>query len=532
MMQQEKKINLHNPILYAAIIGIGMFLGFKMKSTLLHGENTDSGGGRIDEIMSLVKNNYVDSVGTDSVEAKAIDNLLSQLDPHSVYITPADLKGVDEDLEGEFDGIGIEYFLQKDTLMVTSVIAGGPSAEAGIQTGDKFIKVNDSIIAGKKLSTEALVKKLRGASGTKAKITLLRNNKAINEITITRGKIPMYSIDAAYMMNATTGYMKINRFSATTYKEFMAKMELLKNAGMKKLLLDVRDNPGGFLEIAVQILDELIAGKKKIVYTKGRDRKSETLSAYKDGIFEVGKIVVLIDEGSASAAEIVSGALQDYDRATLVGRRTFGKGLVQEQFPLANGGALRLTVARYYIPSGRCIQKDYSHGKELYMEDVMDRYKHGELVNKDSIKFKDTTVYKTMGGRRVYGGGGISPDVFVPLNDNKYSKNLGEVLGTGYLTEIVNDYYVANKEKLKLFPAVGDLIKNYTVDTKILGDLQKRCAADRITAICLANANDKQLITTRIKAQLAKALYGAAAQYQVYNAADEMVKIAMQEMDK
>jgi carboxyl-terminal processing protease len=504
MMQQEKKINLHNPILYAAIIGIGMFLGFKMKSTLLHGENTDSGGGRIDEIMSLVKNNYVDSVGTDSVEAKAIDNLLSQLDPHSVYITPADLKGVDEDLEGEFDGIGIEYFLQKDTLMVTSVIAGGPSAEAGIQTGDKFIKVNDSIIAGKKLSTEALVKNLRGASGTKAKITLLRNNKAINEITITRGKIPMYSIDAAYMMNATTGYIKINRFSATTYKEFMAKMELLKNAGMKKLLLDVRDNPGGFLEIAVQILDELIAGKKKIVYTKGRD----------------------------SAAEIVSGALQDYDRATLVGRRTFGKGLVQEQFPLANGGALRLTVARYYIPSGRCIQKDYSHGKELYMEDVMDRYKHGELVNKDSIKFKDTTVYKTMGGRRVYGGGGISPDVFVPLNDNKYSKNLGEVLGTGYLTEIVNDYFVANKEKLKLFPAVGDLIKNYTVDTKILGDLQKRCAADRITAICLANANDKQLITTRIKAQLAKALYGAAAQYQVYNAADEMVKIAMQEMDK
>jgi carboxyl-terminal processing protease len=532
MIEQNKKWNLHNPLLYALVIGIGMFLGYKMKGTLLHADAIGTSNGNIDEIMNLVKERYVDSVGTDSVEAKAIDNLLSQLDPHSVYIPPSDLKSVDEDMDGEFEGIGIEYFVKKDTLMVTSVIAGGPSAEAGILTGDKFIAVNDSVIAGKKLSTEVLVKNLRGRSGTIANIKLIRNNKLISNIAIKRGKIPMYSVDASYMMTTTVGYIKINRFAATTYDEFMKAMKKLQQAGMKKLMIDVRDNPGGYLETAVQIIDEMIPGKKKIVYTRGRTKANETFSASKTGLFETGKVVVLVDEGSASAAEIVSGALQDYDRATIIGRRTFGKGLVQEQYPLSNGGALRLTVARYYIPSGRCIQKDYSNGIENYQEDVMNRFKKGEFVSQDSVTFKDTTVYKTMAGRRVYGGGGIMPDVFVPLVNNKYSEQLSDIISSGNIAEIANNYFVNNKEALAKYTTPSDLNKYANALATMLQQLQQKCKTDRISTTNFANAADKKLISIRLMAQLAKAKFGNAAQYEVFNADDDMVKVALREMEK
>jgi carboxyl-terminal processing protease len=532
MIEQQKKWNLHNPILYAVVIAIGMFLGYKMKGTLLHADAIGTSSGNVDEIMNLVKERYVDSVGTDSVEAKAIDNLLSQLDPHSVYIPPSDLKSVDEDMDGEFEGIGIEYFVKKDTLMVTSVIAGGPSAEAGILTGDKFISVNDSIIAGKKLNTELLIKHLRGRSGTKANIKLMRNHKLIPNIAITRGKVPMYSIDASYMLSPTIGYIKINRFAATTYNEFMKAMQALQKAGMKKLMIDVRDNPGGYLETAVQIIDELIAGNKKIVYTRGRIKANETYSASKTGLFETGKVVVLVDEGSASAAEILSGALQDYDRATIIGRRTFGKGLVQEQYPLSNGGALRLTIARYYIPSGRCIQKDYSHGIENYQDDVMNRFKKGELVSQDSVIFKDTTVYKTMAGRRVYGGGGIMPDVFVPIINAKYNAQLSDILGSGFISEIANAYYADNKDALNKYATPADLNKYANASTAMIQKLIQKCKEDGIATNSLSNIADKNLITTRLMAQLAKAKFGNAAQYQIYNANDDMIKVALKEIEK
>jgi carboxyl-terminal processing protease len=527
---QENKINLNTPILYAIIIGIGMFLGYKMKGTLLHDDIGGGGGGKVDEIMNLVKQRYVDSVATDSVEMKAIENLLSQLDPHSVYIPPSELKEVADDMKGEFDGIGIEYFMQKDTLMVTSVIAGGPSVDAGIQTGDKFIKVGDSIIAGKKITTDGIVKYLRGANGSKVKISVLRNKKMINDITVTRGTIPMYSVDAGYMVSATVGYIKINRFAENTHTEFVEKLKLLQNAGMQKLIIDVRDNPGGYLETAVDIIDEMIDGKKKIVYTKGRDKKDETFNSGKNGLFETGKIAVLVDEGSASAAEILSGALQDYDRATIIGRRTFGKGLVQEQYPLSNGGALRLTIARYYIPSGRCIQKDYSKGIDKYQDDVVDRYKHGELNSKDSIVHKDSTVYKTLGGRRVYGGGGITPDVFVPLGNSKFDKTFSDILGTGYLTEIVNDYFINHKDELKKYKSIADFIKSYTIDATIITQLKTQCSKDGIATNCLGNKAEKQMIDTRIKAQISKALFGASAQYQIINQSDEAIKIAIQQL--
>jgi carboxyl-terminal processing protease len=526
------KFNFHNPLLYALVISIGMFLGYKMKGTLLYNDNANASTGVVDEIMGLVKQRYVDSVGTDSVEMKAVDNLLSQLDPHSIYIPPSQLKGVDEDMDGEFDGIGVEYFMQKDTLQITSVIAGGPSADAGIETGDKFITVNDSIIAGKKINTDEIVKYLRGRKGSKVHIGVMRNKKILKDITITRGTIPMYSVDAAYLLSPTVGYIKINRFSATTYKEFLAKLQELKKLGLQKLVLDLRDNPGGYLETAVQVIDELVAGTQKIVYTKGREKNTETFNAESKGILEQGKVVVLVDEGSASAAEIVSGALQDYDRATIIGRRTFGKGLVQEQYPLSNGGALRLTVARYYIPSGRCIQKDYSHGKDNYEKDLQTRYLRGELASQDSVNYKDTTVYKTMAGRRVYGGGGIMPDIFVPIIDNKYSTNLREVLGTGYLTEVVNDYYLANKPIFQKFASVEDFIKMYAVDKIILQAIQQKCKSDKISVTSFSTKADVVFLQSKIKSQLAKLLFGSSAQYQVFNAEDLMLKIALQEISK
>ncbi len=523
-----QSFNLRNPFLFAGIIGIGMFLGYKMKSSLRYSDA--AGSGKIDEIMSLVKANYVDSIATDSVESKAIDNLLMQLDPHSVYIPPQDRQEVDNSMDGEFEGIGIEYYIQKDTLVVTSVINGGPSAEAGLQSGDKIWKVNDSIVAGKKLSNEAITKNLRGASGTKVKVALLRTGKLVPEINITRGKIPMYSVDAAYMLNPNTGYIKINRFAATTYDEFLEKTKLLQKAGMQQLVLDLRDNPGGYLETAVQIVDEMIAGKKKIVYTKARDGKMETSYAGHTGLLETQKIAVLVDEGSASASEVVSGALQDYDRATIVGRRTFGKGLVQQQFDLSNGGALRLTIARYYIPSGRCIQKDYSKGIAAYDDEVESRYTHGELNSKDSIAPKDTTIYKTLAGRTVFGGGGITPDVFISAKTNQYSKNLSAVIGSGYITEVCTDFYNAQKQSLQQYKGANQFVTQFTVPETMVTSFLQLCKNDTInTAI---TALDKQFVKTRMKAQIAKLLFGAEAQYQVFNLQDDMVLAALAQLGK
>jgi carboxyl-terminal processing protease len=518
-MSEYKKINLHNPFLYAAIMAVGMFLGYKMKGSLLH-QKSD---GNVAEIIKLVNERYVDSVATDSVEMNAIDQLLAQLDPHSVYIPPQDLKGVDEDLDGEFDGIGIEYYMQKDTLMVTSVISGGPSEIVGIQTGDKFIKVDDSLIAGVKISNDGIAKKLRGLRGTEVRVEILRNKKLLKEIVITRDVIPMHSVDASYMMDATTGYIKINRFAASTASEFNDALKNLLKNGMQQLMLDLRDNPGGYMEAAVQIADELIAGKKKIVYTKGRKNANDTYMAERKGLFETGKIVVLIDEGSASASEVLSGALQDYDRATIVGRRSFGKGLVQEQFPLSNGGALRLTIARYYIPSGRCIQKDYSEGKENYYEDIEKRFKHGELANKDSVNFKDTTIYKTMGGRTVYGGGGIMPDVFVPIIKENYSESLSYLVRNGILNESINEYLIAQKENLSIYKNENEFNEKFKVDANLILFLKEKSLSDTIDIACFNNTKDLRFIKARVKSQLAKSLFGSNAQFKVLNSEDDII---------
>jgi carboxyl-terminal processing protease len=512
-------------------MGIGMFLGFQMRSSL---RNTDTKGGQdgsnLGEIMSLVQNKYVDTIATDSIQTVAVEKLLSQLDPHSVYIPPKDMREVDNDLGGSFEGVGIEFYILRDTLTVTSVISGGPSDDAGIQSGDKIIKVDDSVVSGKKVSDEAIIKLLRGRGGSKVKLVILRNGKKINDVTVTRGTIPLYSIDAAYLLDSSTGYIKINRFAEKTYEEFIEKLNELKERKITKLVIDLRDNPGGYLEAACQIADEIIAGKKMLVYTRGRGNKQESYKSSRDGIFEKGKIAILIDEGSASAAEILSGAIQDHDRGIIIGRRSFGKGLVQEQFPLSNGGALRLTIARYYLPSGRCVQKDYSDGIGSYREDVMDRYKSGEMMIQDSIHHKDTTMYKTMAGKRVYGGGGIIPDFFVPLDTNKYSRALSDVIASGYINEVTNDYISSNKQNLTKFKTTQDLLKNFNELPQLIKNIKNKCAENEITIAPFSKTNDVLFINARIKAQIAKSILGNSSQFEVANVGDEFIGRAMMEL--
>jgi carboxyl-terminal processing protease len=529
----NKENNLRTPLLFAGIMAIGMFLGYQMNKSLRYSDKSGNGdNGNLAEIMKLVNKRYVDKVDTDSIEMKAIDNLLNQLDPHSVYIPPSELQSVNEDMDGEFDGIGVEYYIQKDTILVTSVLANGPSQTAGLLNGDKLIKVDDSLVAGVKINSDRISKLLRGPSDSKVVVSILRDGKLLKPINIMRGTIPMYSIDAAYMLDATNGYIKINRFAGTTYDEFVKKLIILKGQGLKNLVIDLRDNPGGYLDAAVNIADELLPGKKTIVYTRGRVKEDENYVAEEAGHFETGKLAILVDEGSASAAEILSGALQDFDRATIIGRRTFGKGLVQEQYPLSNGGALRLTIARYYIPSGRCIQKDYSHGLENYEEDVMNRYKHGELYSKDSVQYKDTTIYKTMAGRRVYGGGGIMPDIFVPLDADKYSDALRDVLNTGFVNEVINDYYIANVATLKNYKTVSDYNSQFVVDDKILNIIKAKCIADKISVVPFSKPNDVAYLKQRIKAQLAKSIYNQEAQYIIMNNNDNCIVQALKTFTK
>jgi carboxyl-terminal processing protease len=529
----NRENNLRTPLVFAGIMAIGMFLGYQMNNSMrTNVGHSGSGNGNLAEIMNLVNEKYVDSLNVDSLEMKTIDDLLTHLDPHSIYIKPDQLEAVNEDMDGEFDGIGVEYYIQQDTILITSVLANGPSAKAGILNGDKIIKVDDSIVAGVKINSKRITHLLRGSSNTKVELMVMRPGKIIKNISVTRGTIPMTSIDAAYMLLDKIGYIRINRFAATTANEFKTKLMELQRDGMKKLVIDLRDNGGGYLDACVSIADELLPGKKTILYTRGCKKNNETFKAESKGNFETGNLVVLVDEGSASAAEVLSGCLQDYDRATIIGRRTFGKGLVQEQYPLSNGGALRLTIARYYIPSGRCIQKDYSNGIENYEEDLMNRYHRGELVNKDSITFKDTTVYKTMGGKRVYGGGGIMPDIFIPLAASKYSDDLRDIANSKSLDEVINDYYINNTETLKKFSSVNDYDAHFEVNQKMIENLKSKCVVEKLNVAPFSKPNDIGYLKKRIKAQLAKSVFNSEAQYIILNSNDDFIKKAIETLNK
>ena len=453
MNDKNEKLIKFLPLIISITLAAGILLGSTIFSKKQIGGLSGGKGSTYREILNHIKNSYVDDINVDSLSDYGIEKMLEKLDPHTAYIPAQDFEVASADLHDGFDGIGVEFNIFRDSLFVVAALAGGPSEAIGIKSGDIIVRADSTVLVGKKLTSEKVVKCLRGPRGSMVKLTIIRKAyKKPMDFTVKRDKIPTFSIDAAFMMdNKKTGYIKINRFAETTYDEFKKHLTGLQKQGMQSLIIDLRGNPGGYLEKATDIVDELVGGTEKIVYTKGKESSNNyEIKAGKAGIFEKGKIVVLVDEGSASAAEIVSGSLQDFDRATIVGRRTFGKGLVQAPIRLSDGSELRLTVSRYYIPSGRSIQKPYELGKqEAYMEDMHKRMKSNEMFNKDSIKTVGRLKFKTKAGKIVYGGGGITPDIFVPQDTSYYTLFLADLFAQNIVREFTTKYSISHFKDLK-----------------------------------------------------------------------------------
>ncbi|MDR2936002.1 MAG: S41 family peptidase [Rikenellaceae bacterium] len=389
---------------------------------------------KLDSVLSLIRSEYVEDVNMDTLTERILPTLLESLDPHSTYIPAKDLADVNESLEGHFDGIGVTFNMLTDTAMVFNVISGGPSARAGVQPGDRIMTINDSLVAGRKIRQEDIIKRLRGPRGSMVKLGVERVGiSGLTPITITRGVIPVKSLDASLMLEPGVGYIKLSRFSRTSHREILDATAELRKQGMKKLVFDLRENSGGFLDQAILITNEFLPANTLIVYTEGKASPREDQYGNGKGTLQDVELTILIDEGSASASEIVAGAIQDNDRGTIIGRRSFGKGLVQLQIPLDDGSAIRLTTARYYTPVGRCIQKPYDEGLESYNQDLDNRYNHSELFSVDSIRFDESMKFTTPKGRTVYGGGGIMPDVFVPIDTSSLNPYLREVIGRNIL---------------------------------------------------------------------------------------------------
>ena len=397
--------------------------------------------------MSIIDNRYVDTVSLDSITEKAIPLILDELDPHSVYVPAKDMAAMNESLDGEFDGIGVMFNMATDTVIVLNVINAGPSAKAGVLGGDRIIKINDTVVAGVKMSQDEVMKRLRGPRGSQVKLGIQRIGvKELVPITVTRGVIPIHCINAAYMITPEIGYVVFAQFSRTAYRELMNAISLLQSQGMKKLILDLRGNPGGFLDQAIAIANEFLPANRMIVYTEERGGLRQHQFSNGKGKYQDLELAILVDESSASSSEILAGALQDNDCGTIIGRRTFGKGLVQEQIPFSDGSAVRLTIARYYTPSGRSIQKPYDKGREAYNNDLINRFEHNEMFSADSIKFADSLRFTTPGGKVVYGGGGIMPDIRMP--ENYYSRFTNMLFAKGYIEDFANLYFKKHREPI------------------------------------------------------------------------------------
>jgi carboxyl-terminal processing protease len=533
----EKIKNSKFQIKLPIILAIGLAAGILIGATFASPDNTTAnfmkGVMKFREVMSLIDKSYVDKVNTDDMVETAVTKMLEELDPHTVYVSAKDVELSNSDLKKEFEGVGIEFNIFRDTIVVVAPISGGPSEKVGLIAGDKIIEVDSEVVAGVGISNRGVIDRLRGKKGTEVKVKIKRQrNKDLLEFTIIRDKIPQYSVDAGYMVDDEIGYIKVNRFSEGTYDEFREKLAYLVDQGMKKLIVDLQGNPGGYMDRAVNMADEMIAENAMIVSQEGKEpRANAEYRAYRKGLFEKGPVIVLINEGSASGSEIVAGAIQDNDRGLIVGRRSFGKGLVQSMFRLSDGSELRLTISRYYTPSGRSIQKPYENGLSDYQNDFHQRVEHGELFHADSIKFNDSLKYQTAKGRTVYGGGGIMPDYFIPLDTSADSHYYIRLRNNNVLREYALEYYQKQKNKLEKM-TFDDYQKNFKINDNMVREIVALGDKFGVPYDQEGYQKSEVIIKAIVKATIARNVWGREAYYPVINEINEIFQEALKLFDE
>ncbi|MBQ6729733.1 MAG: S41 family peptidase [Bacteroidales bacterium] len=481
----------------------------------------------------LIENFYVDTANMDKVTEDAIIAALKELDPHSAYISKKDVEKANEPLVGSFEGIGVTFQLIRDTITVISPVAGGPSEKVGIMAGDQFIKIDGEECFGKKVDNEYVQKHLRGKKGTKVTVSVKRgNDPELLDFEITRDKIPLNSINAAYMLDKHVGYIKLDRFAQESAAEFKEAFAKLQGQGMESLIFDLRGNTGGYLNTAIELVDQFITEDKLIVFTEGLHSPRQEWRSTKDGLCTTGKLVVLIDEGSASASEILSGAIQDHDRGVIIGRRSFGKGLVQRPFNLPDGAVIRLTTSRYHTPSGRCIQRPYEKGAEDYAKEMKKRLDHGEYYHADSIHFPDSLKYKTDGGRTVYGGGGIMPDIFIPVDTAYNSKLYTNLVRKGALNRFTTDYGLKHREDIKAqYGDFESFNKDFTVNNNLIDELKVAALEAKVEWNEEQFKHSEKFLLLQVKALIARNVWETQQYYQVMATADPGIQKALEVLE-
>ncbi|WP_421921225.1 S41 family peptidase [Marinifilum sp.] len=509
MSYNNKRSAIFLPILLALAILAGMFIN-SLFSGNKHGDSAifqlPKAGNKLDVVLDMIESDYVDTISSTALVEQAIPALLKDLDPHTVYIPAKDLQKVEDELKGNFGGIGVQFIRYQDTVAIVRVIPGGPSELAGIKAGDRLVTVNDTSIIGKELKDNDIISKLKGPKGTPVRVGVYRRSSNENlEMELLRGSIPVPSVDVAYMINDLLGYIKVSRFAATTYFEFSEGLEKLESQGLQKLIVDLRGNTGGYLSEATNMINEFLSEDKMMVYTEGKSQARTNYKSNGSGRFQSLPVIVLIDEVSASASEIFAGAIQDNDRGKIVGRRSFGKGLVQEQRRLPDGSALRLTVARYYTPTGRCIQKPYTNGKEAYYNDLNLRFIHGEFQKKDSIHFNDSLKYTTPGGNTVYGGGGIMPDVFIPVDTSGYSNYFRDLRRKGIIYQYAFAFVDRYREQMQGLESHSDVL-NFVKDKAIIKNLVAYADKKGVKPDSKGLRQSRKVIETQLKAYIARDL--------------------------
>jgi carboxyl-terminal processing protease len=516
------------PIILALAISAGIWIGATFAEPKGNQNDLRAALYKLQEIMTHVDREYVDSVNSGELIEFGITKMLEHLDPHTSYIPARDASIAQSQLDGEFDGIGVEFGIIRDTIYVVAPLTGGPSEALGIQSGDQIIRVDGENMAGVGVTNRDVFEKLRGPKGSVVVVDMKRKNqKELIEFKITRDKIPQYSINASYMVDNEIGYIKVTRFAATTYEEFKAAIADLQSKGMKKLVIDLQGNPGGYMGAAIYMADELLGQQAIIVSQEGKVAQyNQIVSAYRPGMFENGPVIILVNEGSASASEILAGAIQDNDRGLIVGRRSFGKGLVQMPIDLADGAELRLTIARYFTPSGRSIQKPYGSDSEAYESDFMNRFEHGEFFSADSIKFNDSLKYETVKGRTVYGGGGIMPDYFVPWDTTMSSAYVNRLFNSDTPREYILNFVTDNKAKFENM-TVDQYYADYTVSDAMLNDLVEFGKKNKVEFDAKDFNKSKEYLRILMKAHLARQVYDESAFYKVVNDINEVYQQAI-----